>query len=195
MPTEVRAKNDFRPLSTDRDLKHCMVPMMKGATQLTEMIFSEEHEKLVELQKMVAALVDGVNKAKSPENQQTAIQLLQTVFTDIYDQVDKEVQYVFMANFMYVAISRYICGVRETTSRDTLQETDIFDISVLSGMCMFIPEKYKKALAETMRDRNYWFGLDDVTAFRRVEVHIPPEDSIKTDWNKQKGKEPEKDES
>ena len=168
MATEIRAKDDFRMMSPARDLKHCLVPMMKAATQLSELSFEDDEDKIHQLGCLVSALCTGVNEAKLP-NSGTSIEVLQRLFKDIQD-VDPNVRLNFLSFFLYTILARYITGLRETTTEEALSEQDIFKISTVAGMAAFLPDDTKKVFAETMRNRGVWGLLDAVSLFEIKEV-------------------------
>lgn len=182
MATEIRAKEDFRMMSPDRDLKHCLVPMMKGAAQLTEIAFKEDGTKITALSDMVGALCEAVNDAKLPTSG-TVMDVLKRAFTDI-KKVDPEVQLMFMSSFMYITLCRYIAGLRETTTQALLSEKDILDISITAGVALFIPEEFQHRFSEKMRDRSMWGCLDDLGTFQISEVSDIPPEVLKKEYDK-----------
>lgn len=183
MATEIRAKEDFRMMSPDRDLKHCLVPMMKGAAQLTEMAYMfGDGKEINDLGKLVSALCKAVNDAKLPGSG-TVMDVLKEAFNGMRD-INPEVQLMFMRNFMYIVLCRYIAGLRETMAKELLSEQNILDISLVSGVALFIPEEFQKAFAEKMRDRNKWGCLDDMGTFIKTEVENIPPEALKKEYKK-----------
>lgn len=183
MATEIRMeKNDYRMLSPNRDLKHCMVPMMRGAIQMTEIMVDSDHKKLVALGELAMALSDAANEAKYettgivPDVLARAVEKLQ--------DIDPEVQLLLFRNFLVVALARYIAGLRETTTMEILGEKDIFDVSVVAGMAAFLPKDARDVFAERMRDRKCWKGLDALGLFQEYTIPEVPKEALKKEYKK-----------
>ena len=184
MATEIRFKEDMRMMSPARDLKHCLKPMFKGATELTELHYQGNIPKLQELAKLCLVIITGMNDAKVPDKG-TAMDVILQVFKETH-QVDPEVRSVLFQNFALVVMCRYITGMRETNTVDQLKDQDIVDTSVCSGIAASLPKWLRRLFAWSMRIKSKWGLLDKTAAecFEIVEVDDIPEYAVKTEWEK-----------
>lgn len=163
---EIRMKEDIRMMSPDRDLKHCVVPMLKAATELTN---AARPDKESELSEIVSVLCAGVNAAKLAGNGDVPT-TLDCIFTRLKD-LDEDLLNVLSFMFLQQVIMHYIRGVRETTDVKTLEQSDILNISVVGGVWEGLPKKFREAFTERMRDRRMWTPLDS----KGVGVYEDPE--------------------
>ena len=179
MATEIRFKDDMRMMSPARDLKHCVKPMFKGATELATLHFRGNSAKIEELTKLVDTIIRCMNEAKCPESG-TSMEVILRYFEKTTD-VDPEVRAVLYHYITMVIMIRYVTGLRETTTEEALQAQDIIDSSVCSGIAASLPGWVRLLFSWFMRGKGKWQHLDKTAGnnFERITVDDIPPESIK----------------
>jgi len=169
---QLRKGEDIRWHDVSRDLKNCMLPMMKAACIMTETAFSGNKEKMRQLDEFIKTLIETLNAAKRSDSG-TTMNVLRATYAGTKN-IDPEVQLMYMSNFLFCVMGRYIAGIRGSSTAEMLSELDITNVGVVANMALFIPYEYKKAFEEKMRDRSMWGPLDDLGIFEESEMIDPP---------------------